>query len=394
MALAMMLPAGAFGDDFQLIPSLTVRGEYNDNIFGSANDEESDFITTVSPGLELIESTQRLDLRAAAKISPFFYADNSDWNDVDQNYKGNLGYRISELTRIHANAAYDVSNRPDRDLETTGLVYSNDRRDRQDYGLGFDHSLSEKTALGFSCGYFQENWKDVDSDQQDLDAYNAVLQFTHNISQWWHSTIGRLNFGFAQYGYDTSDIDYYFATIGFQHYFSETVNLIVDLGARYTKSDYSRPQLVFIPPSSLEMRMVETSDEDFGGIGKAILEIQSELTRGSLRISHDVTSAASRGSTVQRSEAVLNLRRKLAERSALSIATGYYKNKADSDEFSSDETDEDTLFFRTGIQWEIYEKFILEAGYRFSDTDDRVDDENTRRNLVYLQVSIGVPLFE
>ncbi|MDD4356227.1 MAG: outer membrane beta-barrel protein, partial [Smithellaceae bacterium] len=155
VALAMMLPAGAFGDDFQLIPSLTVRGEYNDNIFGSANDEESDFITTVSPGLELIESTQRLDLRAAAKISPFFYADNSDWNDVDQNYKGNLGYRISELTRIHANAAYDVSNRPDRDLETTGLVYSNDRRDRQDYGLGFDHSLSVKTALGFSCVYFQ-----------------------------------------------------------------------------------------------------------------------------------------------------------------------------------------------------------------------------------------------
>ncbi len=393
-ALVMMLPAGALADDFQLIPSLTVRGEYNDNIFGSADGEEEDFITTVSPSLELIERTQRLDLRAAAKVSPFFYADNSDWNDIDQNYKGNLGYRISELTGIHANAGYDVSNRPDRDLETTGLVYSNNRRDQQDYGLGFDHALSEKTAMGFSCRYLQETWDDVDSDRQDLDMYSTALQFTHDLSQWWHSTIGRLNFGFARYEYDASDIDYYFTTIGFQHGFSETVNLIVDLGARYTKSDYSRAQLVFTSPSSLEMRMVGTSDEDFGGVGKAILEMQGELTRGSLRISHDVASAGSSGSTVQRSEAVLNLRRRLAERSALSIAAGYYKNKADRDEFSYDETDEDTLFFRTGIRWEIYEKCILEAGYSFSDTDDRVDDENTRRNLVYLQVSIGVPLFE
>lgn len=394
MALVMMLPAGALADDFQLIPSLTVRGEYNDNIFGSADNEEEDFITTVSPGLELIERTQKLDLRAAAKVSPFFYADNSDWDDIDQNYRGSVGYRLSELTRINANAGYDVSNRPDRDLETTGLVYSNDRRDRQDYGLGFDHSLSEKTAMAFSFRYLQDKWDDVDSDRQDLDMYSPIMQFTHDLGEWWHSTIGRFNFGFTRYEYDTSDINYYFTTVGFQHYFSETVNLIVDLGARYTESDYSRPQLVFTPPSSLEMQMVETSDEDFGGVGKAILEMQGELTRGSLRISHDVASAANKGSTVQRSEAVLNLRRRLAERSALSIAAGYYQNKADRDEFSFDEIDEDTLFFRTGIRWEFYQKCILEAGYSFSDTDDSVDDETTRRNLVYLQVSIGVPLFE
>ena len=390
MALVIVLPTGALADDFQLTPSLTVRGEYNDNIFGSADDEESDFITTISPGLELIQRTQRLDLRAAAKVSPFFYADNSDWNDVDQNYRGSVGYRISELTRINANAGYDISNRPDRELETTGLVYSNDRRNRQDYGLGFDHTLSEKTAMAFSLRYMQDNWDDdVDSDRQDLDMYSAVLQFTHDLSQWLHSTIGRINFGFTRYEYDASDINYYFTTIGFQHHFSETVNLIVDLGARYTKSDYSRPQLV-----SLEMQMVETSDEDFGGVGKAILEMRGELTRGSIQISHDVAPGGSSGSTVQRSEAVLNLRRRLTERSALSIAAGYYKNKADRDEFSSDETDEDTLFFRTGFRWEFYQKCILEAGYSFSDRDDRVDDETTRRNLVYLQVSIGVPLFE
>jgi hypothetical protein len=36
----------------------------------------------------------------------------------------------------------------------------------------------------------------------------------------------------------------------------------------------------------------------------------------------------------------------------------------------------------------------LEAGYNFSYTDDRVENNDTRRNLVYLQVAYGLPLFE
>jgi hypothetical protein len=84
----------------------------------------------------------------------------------------------------------------------------------------------------------------------------------------------------------------------------------------------------------------------------------------------------------------------LAERSAIAIAAGYYKNKAEGDEFSFRETDEDTFFIRPTIRWEFFEKFTLEAGYNFSYTDDRVANNDTRRNLVYLQVAYGIPLFE
>ena len=40
------------------------------------------------------------------------------------------------------------------------------------------------------------------------------------------------------------------------------------------------------------------------------------------------------------------------------------------------------------------DKFTLDGGYIFNYVDDRVDNDDTRRNVVYLQVAYGIPLFE
>ncbi len=394
VALVSTLPSGVRADDFKLIPSLAVREEFNDNIFGSYSDTLDDFITTLYAGLVLIERTERLDLKLSGEIAPFFYAEYTDLNDTDQNYWGRIGYRISSELSVDAKALYDVSNRPDRDIETTGLLLSTERRKRQDYGLGLNYTFTEITAMALSVGYTRDKWDDVNLNRQDLKDYRAALNFTHNLGRWWHSTIGRLNMGLDRYEFETSDTYNAYATLGAQHWFSETINLLIDLGVRYTDADYLEPQLVFVPPFSYEVQAVETNNTSFGGVGQAILEIQKELTRGSVSIGHRIEPASGRGRTVQRTHAILNLRRRLAVRSAVALATGYYKNTAEGDEFSFRETDEDTFFIRPSIRWEFFEKFTLDAGYDFSYTDDRVENNDRRRNLIYLQVAYGLPLFE
>ncbi|PQP33008.1 hypothetical protein C6A36_01470, partial [Desulfobacteraceae bacterium SEEP-SAG10] len=177
-------------------------------------------------------------------------------------------------------------------------------------------------------------------------------------------------------------------------WFSETVNLLVDVGARYTDADFDRRELVFVPPSSIQVRTVGDNNSDYGGVGQAILEIQGELTRGSIRIAHDIRPASGEGTVLQRTDVVLNLSRRFAERSVIAISGGYYKNKADGDEFSFRETDEDTFFIRPRIRWKFYENYTLEAGYNYSYLDDRAENQEYRRNLVYLQVAYGLPLFE
>jgi len=393
-ALVFVLPSVSDADEFKLIPSISVREEYNDNILYTSRDEIDDWITTVSPGLEVIQRTEQLDLNLSAIVSPIYYADHSDFDEVDQNYGARASYQITSLFGVNATARYDVTNRPDRDIETTGMVESVDERKRQQYELGFDYRLTEVVAMAFSVGYLQDDWDSDNFDRQDLEAPTATLNFTYDMGQWWDSTISRLNLGFGRYEYESTDTYNYFGSLGVQHWFTETVNLIVDLGVRYTDSDYDRPERVFVPPFFYQVRTVEKNNSDYGGVGQAILEIRRELTRGSIRIGYDIRPASGEGTVVERTDVVLNLRRKFAERSVIGITTGYYKNKADSDEFSFRETDEDTFFIRPRIRWEFLDHYTLEAGYNFSYVDDRAENNDTRRSLVYLQVAYGLPLFE
>ncbi|MEA1945835.1 MAG: outer membrane beta-barrel protein [Thermodesulfobacteriota bacterium] len=394
VGLVFVFSDGVIADEFKLIPSIAVREEYNDNILYTSSDEVDDWITTISPGLELIQRTERLDLNLSATVSPIFYADHSDFDDVDQNYRARGNYQLTSLMGVNATALYDVSNRPDRDIETTGMLESVDERKRQEYGFGIDYKLTEIAAMTLSLGYMRDKWDSKDLDRQDLKAPTANLNFTYNLGQWWESTISRLNFGFGRYEYEYTDTYNYFGSVGVQHWFSETVNLLVDLGVRYTDSDFYRPQLVFVPPSSYQVRIVKDNSTDFGGVGQAILEIQREITRGSIRIAYDIRPASGDGTVLKRTDVVLNLSRRFAESSVIAISTGFFKNKAGRDEFSFQKTDEDTFFIRPRIRWEFFDNYTLEAGYNFSYVDDRVENEDKRRNLVYLQVAYGLPLFE
>jgi hypothetical protein len=378
--LMFLFPNLGRADDFKLIPFIGVREEYNDNIFYTVNDTVDDFITTIRLGLGLIERTERLDLNISATVSPFFYADLTDLDDVDQNYWGGGNYQISKLLSVNAHALYNVSNRRNRDIETTGLVLSNDKRNRQEYGLGFDYTLSEKAAMAMLVAYLQDKWDSENFSRQNLKDYRAAINFTHNLSELWDSTTGRLNFGFEQYEFVTSDTYNYFGSVGIQHRFRETVNLLIDLGLRYTDATFLTPQLV------------EDNNKTWGGTGQATLQIQGELTQGSIRIGHLIEPGT--GRTLQRSHLVLNLRRRFTESSAFAITTGVYKNTAEPGEFSSIGIDSDTFFIRPSIRWEFFTNFTLEAGYYFSNVDDHLQDIDKHQNLIYLQVAYGLPLFE
>ena len=386
LLLIVLMPAVVFADDFRVVPSLTLREEYNDRITGGDDEKEGDFITRIAPALKVKNRTERSDLDFSARLTQFFYADKNYKDHLDQTYRGTCDYRISELAGLNMSAGFDVSHRPDRDLETTGFVVSDNRRERQDYGAGFNCTLSELSAVSFSGGYSGEKWSKNTSDQQDLEAFRVAANLSHNLGQWKDATIGRFNMGFSRYEYETSTTDYYYTTIGLQHWFTETVSLLVDLGARYTDADYLAARLVWVLPFLPAIQLFEENSKAFGGMGSAVLEITGELTRGSIRVGHDIQAGGSRGSTVQRSEAVVNLNRRLAEKSSLSFSMGYFRNKSDSDNYAYGDIDEEAFFVRPSIRWGFMEKFTLEGGYHFSYTDDQADNDTWKRNLVYIQL--------
>src|SRR5271157_2998914 len=85
-------PLLVWGNEFRLVPSISVKEEYNSNILLSTDSEKSDFLTTVSPGVEMVNRTDRLDTDLLVRLDRLEYLDNRDVSATNQMYNGKLHY--------------------------------------------------------------------------------------------------------------------------------------------------------------------------------------------------------------------------------------------------------------------------------------------------------------
>ena len=377
--IQILFAAAAWADEFKVIPSVALKGEYNDNIFFSERDKKDDYIGTVSPGLEIIERTERLDLTLSGEVHVIEYADNDELSGVDFDTQGRLKYGLTPQLDFRANALYDKSTQPDRDIVEDGLVQNARTRRRQQYRGGLDYVLTEKAAASITYLYQDDDWRSNDPGDEDLTINSGDLLFTYDLSRTFESTIGRLNTGYANYDYETSETDYYFATLGFLHHFSEIYSIQLDAGARYSDSDFSN---------------INESDQTWGGKGSLRLIYNGEFTQADLTASRDISAASGRTGSVLRTAFVFDVRHRFLEKLSAGLSTGYYLNKSDADEFASDEIDEQTVRARPRLAWELHRYVTLESAYEYVYVNDDTDNTDSQRNRVYLQIKFAYPVIE
>jgi hypothetical protein len=385
----------ASADEFKLTPSIAVRQEYNDNIFFETSGEKDSPVTRVIPGLELVNRTERLDLRLAGSVTPFFYWSESDLNSVDQEYSGKAVYALTPLLTVGADAAVRVDHQPDRDIRTTGFTYGDNRRIQQIYGGSLGYRFTELTAGDLGYRYSREDWRSGgDEDLEDYDSHAVTLGFSRDLGAAKGITVGLANAGYAHYAYDTSETDYWFGTVGVRHRLTEVFSVTADGGARFTRSEFDVQRLAIVPPGFLAIVTEEENDSGWGGIGHAGLEYAGEKTRASIDASHDVAPLSGSSGVVQRSALTFNGGHLLLEKLRLGLFLGGFLNRSDENEFSNEKIDETAFTVNPSLRWEFYRDVTLEAGYIFSYVDNREDDTAASRNLAYVQIAYGLPLLE
>jgi hypothetical protein len=104
-------------------PSLTLEERYDNNVFGTAHDHQSDFITRITPGVALSYEGETLTLAAAFSATGEIYADDSELNNFGENRNGTftLGYRPDERLTLRVAANYSRTNDPSS-FVATGLA--------------------------------------------------------------------------------------------------------------------------------------------------------------------------------------------------------------------------------------------------------------------------------
>jgi hypothetical protein len=99
-------------------PSITIGEGYNDNIYLTTSDKESDFITRVSPELEIYHATRSMSLMLNYTFSYEYYARHSE--ESEALHKAEVDYSLSALKDIFHLRVYDKYGR--RTIDRRGAV--------------------------------------------------------------------------------------------------------------------------------------------------------------------------------------------------------------------------------------------------------------------------------
>jgi len=381
LALLLLTVIPAMADQFSLTPSIAVKEEYDDNLFFDVNKDtaKQDVITTLSPGLALVNNTERMKARLSGRLDQSVYAKNNDFNALDQLYDGAVQYFMSPQMTLGATASYTQDSRPDRDIATTGLVLNAMQRNQQRYGLSGDYTFTEKTYSSFNVEYSLDQY---DSPKfSDLEVEKAWLLVLHDFSSLLPATKGRGSISYARYSLVDTGIENYGASVGINKSLSEIWSFLLEFGARYTRSSFTGA-------------LLSSESEATGVIGQAVMSYGGEKTQVDFTFKRDLTPASQWSGTAERTDLTFRINQRLSYEWWFTLSGGYYINKADKGELSTQVIDQQTMFIIPGIRYEFSKDLNLDASYNYTTTKYNVTDTSADRSLFMVRLSLKHPFFE
>jgi len=195
LALMLLFPALGWADTrVELTPRISLSELYDDNIYLDNTNEESDYLTTVSPGINLTMSSQRTSL--SLDYSPtWVWYDKNDQNDTVR-HAGTLafGQEVSQHIRFNLTDTYIRSEEP---LETTEGVESA-RSTRNTYqrntgtaGLRYQFGPEDNAGVAYSNNLLLNEDPTLDD--------GTLQNLSADMNYWFTIKNGiQLNYGFIK----------------------------------------------------------------------------------------------------------------------------------------------------------------------------------------------------
>jgi len=375
--------ATAWGYDLTLIPSLKLRGEYDDNVTFSRKVEEDDFIGTASPALTFGYRSElvRFDSTLGADFKG--YMDESDLNTTTRRCNMNGSYQITERYSLSGNFSYTKDTTLESELEETGLVVGREDRKRLTGGGGITYRLDEVSNLGME--FYRSSTRYEGQDYVDYRSNTAIIYYNHTLNDQ-RDTI-TVQSMYSNTRSDVSKIRNYGLSFGLAHAFTERLRFDGYVGIRYTKSDYRMMRSwISIDPATgflvYYFSSQKEKDNDVGGTANISLTGQGEISSWLVGYSRDLTYS-SYGESIETQRLYGKASRKLTPRMEMGIAGSFYMTES-----QGNIRDEESRYYEItpSLEYRITEDHSLRLAYNYSrDYDKRlVSDRTAERNRIWL----------
>jgi predicted porin len=191
-----LVPTLADAYQISLSPSVAISEEYNDNIFLTPDNEEDDFITTVTPGFT-VELTQRENGLSLSYNPGFsFFADHSDLNSWQHEAVLSAWMALTRSTRIELEDAFLYTEDPAPEGEILSPITEDPliqrdptiRRGREPY---YPNTSSIRLIQQFGSSdsfYLQYAYtvlRNDDPEVEDIDQHIPTLGITYWFLPRW-----------------------------------------------------------------------------------------------------------------------------------------------------------------------------------------------------------------
>lgn len=238
LSIFLLYSAQAFAVEITFTPRLTLGGEYNDNIFRTPDDEQDDYIYTVSPGVTLGFQGATAGLTLSYNPSYVQYQEDS-YDDQWRHFGSALGkWRMSRSTTLAFNHSVTISEDAADDQGDTTVNALTGRTNRFTRNAGnasftYQFGITDSLSLGYKYSLleYEERTEDVENSRRST----PYMDFS-----WWFTQQLGFNF-YTDYTYgqfDRSDnFDSYSGNLRFLLKLTPRLDMFVQYGYMQTVYD-------------------------------------------------------------------------------------------------------------------------------------------------------------
>ena len=373
LCLTTAAPLVARAGQTVVVPGITVRSTYDDNLFF---DNVSDFEVRVSPSLALEYNTDttRAALKGIADV--YRYASEDRYDRVNQQYNLQVSRQATERIGVSADVGFSRDYTFDDVLEETGFVTDRSLRDTYSFRPGISYALTERTVARLFYDYSEQ---DYDSPQfTDSVLHGAQLLLTHSLEEEVSTVFASLQVQQVTYDQPVSDTAQlvYQASIGLERRFSPVFALTVAPGVAWTNSEFilgGENQENTTTSFTLNAEGAWTYDR----------------TQFKLNVSRLIDqSIYGENITVDRVGGTLTYG--LTERLTAAFTSAY--THSTTEELLQDRTVH-TFSLNPRLSYGLTEDARLTLGYEFRDVNEDGSENDHTRNQVYGELSFNFPRF-
>lgn len=370
------------GELLTLVPAVSVKEEYNDNIhFGKQ--KKGSFISAVSPKVSLLQRTERLSVNITAILDVLYYSSATNLNTTDQNYWGTASYQFTPCFKAAVSAGYMRDSPTDRILETSGLVIRTPR-EQQDYSIVGKYLFNEKTGGSLTYAYQQINYST--SLLTDIYAHFFNLGIEYDLDRILPFTKVRGEAGYNHADYSTGVVDVaradtFSLSLGASRMIHELWSVSADVGGKI--SEYS----FYSPKRSTEQRV--------GWTAKSAVEYRDDKTSGALRLYHNLQSLTGYAVPTEQTSVTAQVNRRFTYELTGMMYAGYFLSSSDNNNKIRQTTDQRTYLVSPGVSYEFTQNLKLNFAYEYAYLDDRRNNDRVDRNrgLAIITYQFPIPLY-